>query len=52
MKNPKQFGSPLGVLNTGMVVVGTMFTLMGFLAYLKYGNDIKGSVTLNLGDGM
>lgn len=52
MKNPKQFGSPLGVLNLGMVVVGTMFTLMGFLAYLKYGNDIKGSVTLNLGDGI
>lgn len=48
MKNPRNFGKALGVLNVGMVIAGTMFIAMGFLAYLKYGDDIKGSVSLNL----
>ncbi|XP_066591707.1 proton-coupled amino acid transporter 1-like isoform X2 [Prorops nasuta] len=48
MKKPSNFNRTLGVLNVGMVVVGTMFVLMGFLAYLKYGDEVMGSVTLNL----
>lgn len=48
MKIPSQFNSPLGVLNVGMVIVGTMFVSMGFLAYLQYGENVAGSVTLNL----
>jgi proton-coupled amino acid transporter len=48
MKNPNNFNKPLGVLNVGMVIVGTMFVAMGFLSYLKYGDAISGSVTLNL----
>ncbi|XP_072766983.1 proton-coupled amino acid transporter 2 isoform X3 [Anoplolepis gracilipes] len=48
MKNPNNFNKPLGVLNVGMVIVGTMFVAMGFLSYLKYGDDVAGSVTLNL----
>ncbi|XP_011632277.1 proton-coupled amino acid transporter 2-like isoform X2 [Pogonomyrmex barbatus] len=48
MKKPRNFYKPLGVLNVGMVIVGTMFVAMGFLSYLKYGDDVAGSVTLNL----
>lgn len=48
MKKPKNFDRPLGVLNVGMVIVGAMFVVIGFLAYLKYGDAIEGSVTLNL----
>ncbi|KAJ8667950.1 hypothetical protein QAD02_009613 [Eretmocerus hayati] len=48
MKKPKNFDRPLGVLNVGMVIVGTMFVALGFISYLKYGDDIAGSVTLNL----
>ncbi|XP_020290475.1 proton-coupled amino acid transporter 2-like isoform X2 [Pseudomyrmex gracilis] len=48
MKKPKNFNKPLGVLNVGMVIVGAMFVAMGFLSYLKYGDDVAGSVTLNL----
>ncbi|OXU24721.1 hypothetical protein TSAR_008381 [Trichomalopsis sarcophagae] len=48
MKKPKNFDRPLGVLNVGMVIVGGMFVTIGFLAYLKYGDEIAGSVTLNL----
>lgn len=48
MKNPNNFNKPLGVLNVGMVIVGTMFVAIGFLSYLKYGDAVAGSVTLNL----
>lgn len=48
MKKPSNFNKPFGVLNVGMVIVGAMFVVMGFLSYLKYGDDVQGSVTLNL----
>ncbi|KAL0124911.1 hypothetical protein PUN28_006637 [Cardiocondyla obscurior] len=48
MRKPSNFNKTLGVLNVGMVIVGTMFVAMGFLSYLKYGDTIEGSVTLNL----
>ncbi|XP_031826594.1 proton-coupled amino acid transporter 2 isoform X4 [Nomia melanderi] len=48
MKKPSNFNKPLGVLNVGMVIVGAMFVAMGFVSYLKYGDDVAGSVTLNL----
>ncbi|KZC12087.1 PREDICTED: proton-coupled amino acid transporter 1 isoform X2 [Dufourea novaeangliae] len=48
MKKPNNFNKPLGVLNVGMVIVGTMFVAMGFISYLKYGDAVAGSVTLNL----
>ncbi|XP_076170143.1 proton-coupled amino acid transporter 2 isoform X2 [Ptiloglossa arizonensis] len=48
MKKPNNFNKPLGVLNVGMVIVGSMFVAMGFISYLKYGDAVAGSVTLNL----
>ncbi|RZC32631.1 Aa trans and/or DUF4586 domain containing protein [Asbolus verrucosus] len=48
MKDPQDFKKPLGVLNVGMSVVTVLYILIGSLSYLKYGEDIKGSVTLNL----
>ncbi|XP_068974164.1 proton-coupled amino acid transporter-like protein CG1139 isoform X2 [Bombus flavifrons] len=48
MKKPSNFSKPLGVLNVGMVIVGGMFVAMGFVSYLKYGDAVAGSVTLNL----
>ncbi|KAL1516846.1 hypothetical protein ABEB36_000692 [Hypothenemus hampei] len=48
MKNPRKFTKPAGVLNFGMVIVTTMYLVVGCLSYVKYGDDIKGSVTLNL----
>ncbi|XP_029172043.1 proton-coupled amino acid transporter 2-like isoform X2 [Nylanderia fulva] len=48
MKNPNNFNKPLGVLNVGMVIVTAMFVAIGFLSYLKYGDEVAGSVTLNL----
>lgn len=48
MKKPEQFQTPLGVMNVGMTVVITLYTIMGSLAYVKYGEGIMGSITLNL----
>lgn len=48
MKDPQHFAKPLGVLNVGMTFVVILFTTVGFLAYLQFGDEIQGSVTLNL----
>lgn len=48
MKKPRNFNKPLGVLNVGMTIVGSMFVAIGFISYLKYGDAVSGSVTLNL----
>ena len=48
MKNPEDFGGWNGVLNKGMTVVIAAYVVIGFFGYLKYGEAVKGSVTLNL----
>lgn len=48
MKEPQKFSKPFGVLNVGMTIVIILYIVVGTLAYLCYGEDIKGSVTLNL----
>lgn len=48
MKTPEDFGGTTGVLNTGMVIVACLYTSVGFFGYLKYGDGVKGSITLNL----
>ncbi|KAK9500905.1 hypothetical protein O3M35_002070 [Rhynocoris fuscipes] len=52
MKDPKQFTSPFGVLNVGLMIVVSLAVCMGFLSYLKYGDEVKGSFTLNLDQGI
>lgn len=51
MRKPEKFQKPLGVLNVGMVVVGSIFITVGFLGYLKWGDNVLGSLTLNLQPG-
>ncbi|ALC39884.1 CG13384 [Drosophila busckii] len=51
MRTPEDFGGRTGVLNTGMVIVACLYTSVGFFGYLKYGEDVKGSITLNLPQG-
>ncbi|XP_055708651.1 proton-coupled amino acid transporter-like protein CG1139 isoform X1 [Phlebotomus papatasi] len=48
MKSPQHFIGCPGVLNTGMAFVVGLYATVGFLGYLKYGEDTKGSITLNL----
>lgn len=51
MKEPSQFRSPLGVLNVGMIFVSALFAIFGFFGYLKWGENVAGSLTLNLPPG-
>ncbi|TMW46321.1 hypothetical protein DOY81_008601, partial [Sarcophaga bullata] len=37
-----------GVLNVAMVLIVFLYVGMGLFGYLNYGNDIEGSITLNL----
>jgi len=50
MKEPSNFDKPLGVLNVGMFIVTTMFIFTGLIGYHKWGDDVKGSLTLSLGN--
>jgi solute carrier family 36 (proton-coupled amino acid transporter) len=52
MKTPQDFGGLSGVLSTGMVIVACLYTSVGFFGYLKYGDAVRGSITLNLGTGL
>lgn len=48
MKKPEQFTRRFGVLNVGMAIVSSLLIVMGFIGYLKYGDEVQGSLTLNL----
>jgi len=37
-----------GVLNTSMAVVTALYIFTGFFGYLKYGEHVESSITLNL----
>ncbi|KAF7635175.1 hypothetical protein Mgra_00005461 [Meloidogyne graminicola] len=48
MKHPSEMLGPFGVISTGMALTAIFDSAVGFLGYLKFGNEIQGSVTLNL----
>jgi proton-coupled amino acid transporter len=51
MKKPEQFTSIFGILNVGLFIITVVFILMGSVTYMKYGEDVKGSISLNLPPG-
>ncbi|KAJ3635084.1 hypothetical protein MTP99_008017 [Tenebrio molitor] len=48
MKNPDSFTSRWGILNTTMIIVITLYLLVGFLTYWQWGDEVQGSAFLNM----
>ncbi|KAG6459550.1 hypothetical protein O3G_MSEX011441 [Manduca sexta] len=48
MAKPQQFLGCPGVLNISMVIVISLYGIVGFFGYVQFGDQVKGSVTLNL----
>lgn len=48
MRNPKKYVGVTGVLSRAFVFIIVLYIAMGSFGYLKYGNAIKESITLNL----
>ncbi|GBP80151.1 Proton-coupled amino acid transporter-like protein CG1139 [Eumeta japonica] len=48
MAKPEQFLGCPGVLNVAMGIVVALYGIVGFFGYFKYGDEVRGSVTLNL----
>lgn len=48
MKTPNAFGGLTGVLNTGMAIIACLYAGVGFFGYLKYGDNVAATITLNL----
>lgn len=48
MKTPKSFVGLTGVLNRAFALIVFLYIGMGLFGYLKYGDEIKDTITLNL----
>jgi len=48
MKTPKAFGGWFGVIDLAMTVAMVLYAAMGFYGYLRFGDTVQGSITLNL----
>lgn len=48
MKTPKNFRGPTGILNRAMAIIIALYIGLGLAGYLKYGAEVKGTVTVNL----
>lgn len=48
MKNPSNFSRPIGVLNVGVTLQTILFICLGVFGYWKFGDEVEGSITLNL----
>lgn len=48
LKRPRQMLGPFGILSTGIFFSSLIYGSMGFFGYVAYGQEVKGSITLNL----
>lgn len=48
MKKPQHFLGCFGVLVIAMTLIMILYTTLGLFGYLRYGDALRGSITLNL----
>lgn len=51
MQKPQHFLGCPGVLNTAMGTVIVLYAIIGFFGFIRFGDEIQGSITLNLPTG-
>lgn len=51
MSRPQDFLGCPGVLNTAMGTVIVLYAVIGFFGYVRFGDEVQGSITLNLPEG-
>lgn len=51
METPKSFGTPCGVLNTGMTLIVLLYVALGALGYVYCVSECRDSITLDLPQG-
>ena len=52
LKAPHSFQGLFGTLNQGMAIVMALYLIVGLFGYLKYGDEVHDSITLNLPPGI
>ena len=48
MSQPETMTTPFGIINVGLSLLFLFYLAMGFLGYLRFGQDSLASITLNL----
>jgi len=48
LRNPMEMTQRCGVLPTAMGIVSAIFIAIGFFGYVAYGDDVQGTITLNM----
>lgn len=48
MKRRQNFGKTFGVINMAILFVIILYSTVGFLGYLKFGDSVEASITLSL----
>lgn len=48
MKHPIDFLRPVGVMQSALGLLAILYGVTGFFGYAQYGEETKGTVTLNL----
>lgn len=48
MRAPKDFKGPTGILNRAMCLIIALYIGLGFLGYIRYGDNVAATVTINL----
>lgn len=48
MVHPESFGGPFGMLAIATVCTCAIYAVLGFMGSVKFGEKVKGTITMNL----